>query len=138
MLQMRARGFALRDAFADKLKGIISTEEARDYDVKSFSTPQKQFQKVIPINSSVPVIEQPQEMSAETKHRLLSLMEAVYLTDEEVQTLKTWAKVNKIEDMSEDKALKAIARLESKLSESMKQDGVCEGSEQEEGELSHE
>ena len=31
MLQMRARGFALRDAFPDVLKGLITAEEARDY-----------------------------------------------------------------------------------------------------------
>ena len=31
MLQMRARGFALRDVFADALAGFITTEEARDY-----------------------------------------------------------------------------------------------------------
>lgn len=31
MLQMRARGFALRDSFPDALKGIISREEAEDY-----------------------------------------------------------------------------------------------------------
>lgn len=31
MLQMRARGFALRDAFPDILKGVISAEEASDY-----------------------------------------------------------------------------------------------------------
>jgi hypothetical protein len=31
MLQMRARGFALRDAFPDKLRGLISAEEAEDY-----------------------------------------------------------------------------------------------------------
>ena len=30
MLQMRARGFALRDAFPDVLKGLISAEEAQD------------------------------------------------------------------------------------------------------------
>ena len=30
MLQNRARSFALRDAFADVLRGVISTEEARD------------------------------------------------------------------------------------------------------------
>jgi hypothetical protein len=30
MLQMRARGFALRDAFADVLHGVISAEEAAD------------------------------------------------------------------------------------------------------------
>lgn len=38
MLQMRARGFALRDAFADILKGIIPREEAMDY-------PQEQVQR---------------------------------------------------------------------------------------------
>lgn len=31
MLQMRARGFALRDAFPDALKGLITREEAEDY-----------------------------------------------------------------------------------------------------------
>ena len=31
MLQMRARGFALRDAFPDVLKGLITVEEAADY-----------------------------------------------------------------------------------------------------------
>lgn len=31
MLMMRARGFALRDAFSDALRGVISREEAEDY-----------------------------------------------------------------------------------------------------------
>jgi hypothetical protein len=31
MMQMRARGFALRDAFPDILKGLITVEEAQDY-----------------------------------------------------------------------------------------------------------
>lgn len=31
MLQMRARGFALRDAFADVIGGLITSEEAEDY-----------------------------------------------------------------------------------------------------------
>lgn len=31
MLAMRARGFALRDAFADVLKGLITVEEAQDF-----------------------------------------------------------------------------------------------------------
>lgn len=34
MLQMRARGFALRDQFADILAGMITQEEARDYPAK--------------------------------------------------------------------------------------------------------
>lgn len=33
MLQMRARGFAIRDAFPDVLSGIITREEAEDYPV---------------------------------------------------------------------------------------------------------
>lgn len=33
MAQMRARGFALRDIFADRLNGIISREEAMDYPI---------------------------------------------------------------------------------------------------------
>lgn len=31
MLQMRARGFAIRDVFPDALRGVITVEEARDY-----------------------------------------------------------------------------------------------------------
>ena len=34
MLQMRARGFALRDSFPDALKGMITAEEAQDYPTK--------------------------------------------------------------------------------------------------------
>ncbi len=34
MLQMRARGFALRDKFADALGGLITAEEAQDYSVE--------------------------------------------------------------------------------------------------------
>jgi hypothetical protein len=35
MLQMRARAFACRDAFADVLMGLQSAEEVQDYDVKA-------------------------------------------------------------------------------------------------------
>ena len=34
MLQLRARGFALRDAFPDAIKGLITAEEAQDYPEK--------------------------------------------------------------------------------------------------------
>lgn len=35
MLQMRARGFAIRDAFPDALRGLILAEEAQDYTEKN-------------------------------------------------------------------------------------------------------
>ena len=41
MLQMRARGFALRDNFADALAGFITTEEAQDYPDKQPAKPRK-------------------------------------------------------------------------------------------------
>ena len=39
MMQMRARGFALRDAFPDVLKGLITAEEAMDYPVEAIAAP---------------------------------------------------------------------------------------------------
>jgi len=43
MLQMRARGFALRDAFPDVLKGLISAEEAEDYPTENSGQPIKEI-----------------------------------------------------------------------------------------------
>jgi len=37
MQQLRARGFSCRDAFPDRLKGLISAEEARDIPAEPFS-----------------------------------------------------------------------------------------------------
>lgn len=51
MLQMRARGFALRDAFPDLLNGLISQEEAQDYPAQTIERPPVQLQ-------SKPVAEQ--------------------------------------------------------------------------------
>ena len=44
MLALRARGFALRDAFPDALKGIITTEEAKDYPDSEKNQPIKTVQ----------------------------------------------------------------------------------------------
>ena len=42
MMQMRARGFALQDAFPDVLKGLITAEEAQDYPDTKDATPARQ------------------------------------------------------------------------------------------------
>ena len=42
MLKHRARGFALRDSFADALAGFITAEEARDYQTIPQSAPQSE------------------------------------------------------------------------------------------------
>ncbi|AKR48461.1 hypothetical protein [Acetobacter pasteurianus] len=49
MLQMRARGFALRDAFPDVLRGLISGEEAQDIPAEPVDvTPKPAQQRVAP------------------------------------------------------------------------------------------
>ena len=64
MLQMRARGFALRDAFPDALKGIISKEEADDMPdreikvINPLDTLQStKREKLTPINDHTDLIE---------------------------------------------------------------------------------
>jgi len=52
MLKMRARGFALRDVFADKLGGVISAEEARDFPVEIPQSPAKKLEQMKPINAT--------------------------------------------------------------------------------------
>jgi hypothetical protein len=46
MLQMRARGFAIRDAFPDVLSGVITREEAEDYPQRTAEMPQIPQQNV--------------------------------------------------------------------------------------------
>jgi hypothetical protein len=55
MLQMRARGFALRDAFPDVLKGLITAEEAQDYPTPKERdiTPANPLDKFAPIGNLV-------------------------------------------------------------------------------------
>jgi hypothetical protein len=51
MLQMRARGFALRDAFPDVLKGLITSEEAMDYPASK----EKDITPTNPLDNFAPV-----------------------------------------------------------------------------------
>ena len=55
MLQMRARGFALRDSFPDALQGLNSAEEVQDY-------------KIIDTKAEVEIIEKTQNNKASTAH----------------------------------------------------------------------
>ena len=61
MMQMRARGFALRDAFPDVLKGLITAEEAQDFPDEAKPkqpkdiTPRNPLDAIAPI--SAPILE---------------------------------------------------------------------------------
>ena len=59
MLAMRARGFALRDAFPDVLKGLITAEEAQDYPTedKPRQAPRNPLDALAPPAPALPVSE---------------------------------------------------------------------------------
>jgi hypothetical protein len=67
MLQMRARGFALRDAFPDALKGIISGEEAADIPTDTFKGTTIEA-TAMPAEATAP--EAPKETPEEAARRL--------------------------------------------------------------------
>ena len=58
MLAMRARGFALRNAFADVLRGLVTAEEAGDYQHDTVSIDRKNVAAKVVEVASVPRIEE--------------------------------------------------------------------------------
>ena len=76
MLALRARGFALRNAFADALRGLITAEEAQDYPTQSLAETPRQpvemrpkfvAERIVPLKTPAPVAP---EFSAIEKARL--------------------------------------------------------------------
>jgi len=58
MLAMRARGFALRNAFADVLRGLVTAEEAGDYQIDTVAIDRKNVQAKVVEVAAVPRIEE--------------------------------------------------------------------------------
>jgi hypothetical protein len=81
MLQMRARGFALRDAFPDVLKGMITAEEAIDEqeDLSQIAKPIKvQYKNPLDMIAPAPMIEQTSNPA---------VIESVFAHDQEADTV---------------------------------------------------
>ena len=71
MLQMRARGFALRDAFADVIGGLITAEEAEDYPIKEAQKTQGTLPKYDKDNRSTEdIVEALKDMSQEQEKKI--------------------------------------------------------------------
>lgn len=70
MMQMRARGFALRDAFPDVLKGLITAEEAADYPSEERAAPVARQAPANPLDAVAPaaveLVERVDEPEVET------------------------------------------------------------------------
>ena len=63
MMQMRARGFALRDAFPDVLKGLITAEEAQDYPDEAKPKQARDITPRNPLDLVAPPVAIPQQTS---------------------------------------------------------------------------
>lgn len=119
MLQMRARGFALRDVFADRLKGIIAAEEARDYP----SREEKPINVVSPIKPALEIIENSSPVSKvepilpETKNHLMFLMGELRLSAEIKAQWFNKLKISSLDELSESKAQHEIKKIEAKYPE---------------------
>jgi hypothetical protein len=108
MLAMRARGFAIRDCFADVLKGLITAEEAQDYPsdkptAKVMAIPSKNPldalaapQEVVPDDNGQQQREEQEEQQAEeegpvTAEEIKQKFEEAGIEIVDVQTRGNWA-----------------------------------------------
>ena len=74
MLIMRARGFALRDVFPDVLRGLITAEEAEDYQATVGAV--AAGQPAIP-ESTTPALPSPEAMTSDQQEEIKRLMTLV-------------------------------------------------------------
>lgn len=102
MMQMRSRGFALRDAFPDVLKGLITAEEAQDYPDEAKP---KQAKDITPRNPldmvAKPVIEQTSN-PAEIETMMADTVEAVVMPGTEVVEIEEIAPQPEPEPIAEE------------------------------------
>jgi hypothetical protein len=77
MMAMRARGFALRDAFADVLKGLITAEEAQDYPTEQAHRDITPAKPANPLDAiAAPVVEPEVDVIAEAQANAAAQMAA--------------------------------------------------------------
>ncbi|GBQ89122.1 recombinase RecT [Asaia krungthepensis] len=87
MLQMRARGFALRDAFPDVLRGLITAEEAAD-------TPQDSFRQSVS-QQSIDITPEPKRVLPTIDHaaRISGWLERAMRPEQAVAVRGKWIEI---------------------------------------------
>lgn len=111
MLQMRARGFALRDAFPDVLKGIVTAEEAADTPAagETFAGP------TIEARAEVVTQEQPTQPKGRTPADIIATFNAVVTAQDYYAALDNdgeriaWLKANRPESFATVDAARVAA-----------------------------
>lgn len=118
MLQMRARGFALRDKFADVLGGLITVEEARDYPTDVTPTAEKPEKQDLmsKVDNVLLAQNQPEEDVEETKEDV-SLEQLVVNYHVPQELVDKWCQAGNAEslnELDEDKQQKCIELIMNK------------------------
>lgn len=111
MLQMRARGFALRDSFADALNGILPKEEVEDYqhlDKPKSITPVAQPAKKIEITKSKPIEIAVSEMEITKPKQTQEIVEAHVVIDETPLEKKLKTMEQEMKDYTTQNILKGL------------------------------
>lgn len=131
MLQVRARGFVLRDKFPDVLRGIIFAEEAQDYSIDVTPT---FYQKPEPVHlEQTPATQKPdqtiidtdivdddvtheQDESKEIQATLVEYISMYNVPTEVVEKWKVAAKQEDLYDFSDEQATSCIELIRKKYS----------------------
>lgn len=124
MLAMRARGFALRDAFPDALKGLITAEEAQDYpnetkDVSSSSKAETISEKIDVMNNSYRE-DNNATSSLPLEDKKANLFQLISEYDIPEHVISKWcqkAEVKTLEHLEEDKVDSCIDYIKQKYTE---------------------
>jgi len=97
MLALRARGFALRNAFADALRGLITAEEAQDYPQATPTQPPREPVVVRPKFEATPDAEPetPDEPARATSEDMARARHAVQLAKTDKKLIEIRGKVEK-------------------------------------------
>lgn len=119
MLKMRARGFALRDAFPDMLRGIMPREEAEDL----YVTREREVsgEVVEEKNIMTPAVEQPTTITVD-QLEILKLKIEQSKSDE--AALLKHEGVEKLEDIQQSKWANLVLVLDKKISQAAKAQGL--------------
>lgn len=126
MLKMRARGFALRDKFADVLKGLILREEAEDYPdqneepknvtPKTYSSPTEVMNAML---DNHPLLQDDEVLAPEEEinynlETLLELIGTYNVPDDKIGELCAKAGKSSIEDFDAEEIKRAITGIKAK------------------------
>ena len=117
MLAMRARGFALRNAFADVLRGLVTAEEAQDYQVTGIEVvPTRPAPAPTPVTVAALPAPSPTESKAAVARRAIAKATTIERCEQLRDTVEARRKEGLINDLELTELVSLIhAKVETLL-----------------------